>query len=389
MKKLFFDLSITGHHSEYIGHLIDYLYDVKLDDTMYYFVLHPEFSRYFPEIYKKAERIKNVYWIQIKYKEYQRTKKLGATFSSFFEFRIANSYAKKLKVDNVCFMNFHVIKYAGMVYTTRYDISSILFLSFYRLRRDSYKQMFEYYKRYFIIKISIRNSKLKKIFVLNDVENVGFMNNQFDTSQFNMLPDPIPKLEPIIDFDIFKYYNISRDRKIFLHIGALSNRKGTFEVINAAKHITSDYQKNVSILIVGKANNPFEKKLYQSEIVKMKKQTDVEIIWDNNFVQNNLMKSLFDNCDAVLLPYKNAEFSSGILGHAAMANKTVIATGQGLIKELVVKYKLGLLLNEPNQVNIAIKVIEFMEELSQPNNNSKEFVNTHSPKIFSKILLAD
>ena len=47
MKKLIFDIAITGHHTEYIGHLVDYLFENKQSDT-FVFVVHFDFSRDFP-----------------------------------------------------------------------------------------------------------------------------------------------------------------------------------------------------------------------------------------------------------------------------------------------------------------------------------------------------
>ncbi len=47
------------------------------------------------------------------------------------------------------------------------------------------------------------------------------------------------------------------------------------------------------------------------------------------------MKSYFEQTDYFLIPYKNVESSSGILGHAIAAGKPVIATDKGLIGDFV------------------------------------------------------
>ncbi len=386
MKKLFFDIGITGHHSEYIGHLIDYLFKKKEDGNEYFFVVNPEFSQRFPMITGKAKQIKNLHWLPINTDELQKIKSTRKVRSSLIEFQVMNRYAKKNRVDHVCALDFHSIKYGGIFYRTSYTISSILFLQFHRLKRDTSKQKLEFYKRYYTTKWCTRNKQITTVFILNDQHTTTFMNNEFKTDCFKMLPDPIPILEPLKIFDIHDHYRIDKNRKIFLHIGSLGHRKGTLEVIEAAAQIEDADQKGVALLLVGKAGTTADENLYSEKIEMMQKITDVQLIWDNQFVPVKMMKSLFNQCDRVLLPYKNAEFSSGILGHAAASQKKVIATGAGLIQELVIQYQLGELLETPDAKNIAEKIKEVLHKDSVPTKKS-DFVRAHSPEVFAQKVL--
>ncbi len=385
-KKLIFDIAITGHHSEYIGHLIDYLSKKGVGETEYFFVVHPEFAKTFPKIHEKAKQIENLHWQPVSNDELQKIKNSRKIQSSLFEFKLMNRCAKKNQVDHVYALDFHTIKYGAIFYRPSYTISSILFLQFHRLVRDTLKQKIEFYKRYYTTKWCIRNNRITRVFVLNDEKTVKFMNNEFDTACFKMLPDPIPELQPLQDFDINTHYGIEKGRKIFLHIGALGHRKGTLEVIESAGYIDADQQEEVTLLLVGKASTVSDENLFSEKIDTGKMSTDVQIIWDNQFVPLRMMKSLFDQCDRVLLPYKNAEFSSGILGHAAAAQKRVIATGAGLIKELVVQHQLGELLETPDAKNIAEKIEEVLHKKLTPSGQT-DFVKAHSPEIFAEMIL--
>lgn len=60
MKKLFFDIQITGHHTEYINHLVDYLLINNNLNDEYFFVVHPDFSKRFSGIVAKAKQLTNV-----------------------------------------------------------------------------------------------------------------------------------------------------------------------------------------------------------------------------------------------------------------------------------------------------------------------------------------
>lgn len=386
MKKLVFDTAITGHHSEYIGHLIDYLYQANDINNEYYFVVHPEFSTSFSDIYEKAKSINCVQWISITTSELLQIESGNGVKSSLMAMKVMDHYAKKFKVNHVIALDFHPIKFGSIFYTPTYTFSSILFLLFHRLNKNSTKQKLEYYKRYYFTKWGSANRQLKRIFILNDLETVDFMNAEFNTNCFTMLPDPIPSLEPLEEFNIYSHYKIEPERKIFLHIGALGDRKGTNEVIEAALHLNETTQKKMVILLAGKASNVIEENSFLESIEVVKNKTDVQIIWDNQFVPNSMMKSLFNQCDTVLLPYKNAEFSSGILGHAAAAQKRVIATNAGLIRELVLKYGLGELLDQPNAIHLAKSMTEILNKKFDLTGHN-QFVKEHRPAVFAEMIL--
>ena len=385
LKKLFFDTAITGHHTEYISYIIDYLLTLKKDDE-YIFVVNPEFSKKFPGIYDKSKKLNKCIWQQITNKEFNKTKGKSRVKSDLREFKILKKYAGKFAADHVYILNLNAVIYGTVFYRTKFKLSGILFSHFYRLNKNSVNEKVFFYKRYLPIKLLKLNKKVKSVFILNDEETVKFMNNKFSTKIFKVLPDPIPKLNPMENFNIYKHYNIDENKKIFLHIGALGNRKGTFEIIEAAIQVSSSVKNNVVILLVGKASTNADKETMISLISKVKQKNSAQLIWDEQFVPLDMMKSLFDQCYAVLIPYKNVEFSSGILGHAAAAGKMVIATGDGLIRELVINNNLGILIESPKPENISKAIVESLDSAIQVSSNSN-FVKQHSPEIFAERIL--
>lgn len=382
-KKLFFDIYATGHHSEYISHLIDYL-EGNEDNNTYYFVVHPQFSDLFPKIAQKAKGVKNIVWIQVTPIEYQKSTQGNLLKKSFLEFKLVSHYAKLYKVDHVFLMYFNIFQFALSFLRPPFTVSGILFLQFYRMDKKGIFNKLKYFRKYATTKMYCLNPRLKTVFVLNDNKTTDYLNNEFKTEVFRMLPDPIPILIPLEDFNIYDFYNISRDRKIFLHIGSLSERKGTNEIIDAINCISEAKQELVTILLIGKAND----EVTASKIKKAleNKMSKVQLIWSNDFVTNEMMKSLFDQCDVVLIPYKNAEASSGILGHAAAAKKRVIATGKGLLKEIIEENKLGILLNDVNPIEIANKVEETLDNDVFSNDNNP-FIKNHSVNKFAELVL--
>ena len=389
MNKLLFDTSVTGHHSEYISHLIDYI-AARDSKTNYFFVVNPNFKSIFPQIIKKSSNSKNINWIEINEKEYAKIQNYNMIKKSFYNFKIMNMYSKSLDIDSVTLLYFNIFQLAIIFFRPKYSLEGILFLQFSRMNRKKIKDKIKYYRKYLITKLYIINPSIKKIFLLNDEKSVKYLNKTFNTKKFEMLPDPIPNLKSIPNFNIFQHFNINVKSKIFLHIGSLGDRKGTFEILESAYEIPKNIQEDLVFLFVGKISPEKERERFEAKIKEIKTKTDVKIIFDNNFISNELMKSLFDQCFGVLIPYKNTEASSGILGHAANSNKKVISTGKGLIKQLVVDNDLGYLIDEVHPKLIAEKIIKMLQEVKNDleiSPKTKIFLNNHTQEKFAKKIL--
>ncbi len=72
MKIIIYDIAITGHHSEYIGHLVNHI-DKNPDGNEYFFVVHPNFPSKFPEISKIAIRTNGIKWFEVTKNELEKT----------------------------------------------------------------------------------------------------------------------------------------------------------------------------------------------------------------------------------------------------------------------------------------------------------------------------
>lgn len=381
MRKLFFDLQISGHHSEYINHLVTYITDNKVDDE-FYFVVHTRFAESFPNICEKTLGFDNIKWLFVSDEELQQFEKKGILRRSIATYRLVNKYAKQHKADHVTLLFFNTFQIALGIFRSPFTISGILFKQFSRMSKKG--NFVKYYRKYFQTWVFTLNSKVKKVFVLNDEETAQSLNHQFNTTIFDVLPDPIPLLQPLANFDIYEEYAISKDKLIFLHFGSLSDRKGTLAILDAWKLLPPEVKNKIALTFVGKAVADIVPRLNEA---KDNAELKGAFIWDNKFVSEEKMKSLFDQSYCVLMPYKNAEASSGILGHAAAAGKMVIATGKGLLKEMVTNYQLGLLIDEVTPDEIAKK----MEEAIGYEFNgglSKRFLDERTVTTFAKKILA-
>lgn len=385
MKKLFFDIEVTGHHSEYINHLVDYIVKYKPDDK-FFFVVNPEFYTLFPDIIKKSELSPNINFTEVLNDEYKLLNTRNIVFYQFKLYQLMDKYAIKTKAQIVYLMTLNYYQLPLIFNRPSYQIRGILFKPFYRMDKELIKNKLKYYRKIWQTWFLLSNKKINRIFILNDKKTTIFFNQKFRTKIFDVLPDPIPIIKPTPNFSVRRNFKINSSRKIFLLFGSLSERKGVFEVLDSFNYLDKEEITNISLLLIGKANNETEQLIRHNISIIIKKHSESQLIFINEFITESTMKSYFDQCDFVLLPYKNIESSSGVLGHAVAAGKPVIATNKGLIGNLVLKNNLGILLDDINPVEIASKM---KLAISKPNCkvNNQSYIESHKPASFAYILL--
>uniref|UniRef100_F4CA82 Glycosyl transferase group 1 n=1 Tax=Sphingobacterium sp. (strain 21) TaxID=743722 RepID=F4CA82_SPHS2 len=386
MTYLFFDIEITGHHSEYIGHLIRYFKHHSRGGSNV-FVVHPKFKEKFPQLADEADLAPDVLLIEISEDEYQKSSEGGLIKMSFSRLKLVKKYANAHKASHVFLLHFNVFQFSLMFLRPSFKIRGILFLQFYRMAKQNWKERLKYARKYLITKAYANNKQIERVFILNDISSVNYLNHKFRNNLFSVLNDPVPGLLPLDDFDIYRHYNIEPTRKILLHPGALSDRKGTLEFIQSALFVKSEIQNELTFLIAGSAGGAKMSASIENQVNNVNKTTKIKAIYDPGFLTNEKMKSILDQCYAVVIPYKNSEASSGILGHAAASNKPVISTGKGLLKELIEVYKLGVLIDEVHPELIAKKIEELIH-YGDWKSESTRFVAERTPECFASTIVA-
>jgi glycosyltransferase involved in cell wall biosynthesis len=383
MNILVFDIHITGHHSEYISHFVDYLVTNKSKDN-YYFIVHPSFCEKFPEIVATAHKVDYIHIVPIAQYAFLKMDSVNRIKRSINYFKLMNFYSIQYKVHLCYLLHMNVFQIALGLYKVPYKIRGILFMQFTNMKISSVKDYYYYLRRYFPMLLCIRNQKLDSVFLLNDSDSAVLLNDKFKKEAvFKYLPDPVPFVVSEKDFDLRTFYGIDKERKIFLHFGSLSERKGTLDILDSV-YFLQENQKTTTIVLAGKATDAFDAVLSE-KISKIRKVTDVQVVWDNSFISNERVVALFNQCDAVLIPYKNAEASSGVLGHAIHSGKKVIGPSNGLIGKLIKNNDLGVCIDSINPEKIASALFsKFLDEKSAINS---AYLEEHKPTNFIKTLL--
>jgi glycosyltransferase involved in cell wall biosynthesis len=385
MTKMFFDIHLSGHHSEYINHLVDYLIDQKDNDT-YVFVVNPMFYKRFSFIVDKTKNTEHISWMYLTEDEFNEVANTSMLKGSFKNLDLVIKYQSLINAETVFLLNFNIYQLALAIKKLNFLVRGILFKPFYRMEKKTLADKAKFTSRLLLTKLYGNNKKIENVYILNDDQAVTFYNRQTKSQIFRMLPDPIPNLKGEMDFDLRAFYDIEKNQKVLLHIGSLGNRKGTIEIIQSVDHIPEGNKNDYVILLVGKADSEISEKTMNSLIKQSKHTNKTKIIWNNNFVSNANMKSHFEQCDVVLMPYKNAESSSGILGHAMASNKPVITTGKGLLKDLVNQTGCGLTIADVTALHLANQY-KNIDQIEFNKDKIEAFVQAHSVLAFSKCLL--
>lgn len=382
--KIIYDSIITGHHTEYISHLVKAIVDQNIQKTNYFIIVPEGIHDKIPDIILLSKKSKNLHWEIMSDTDCENLQKMPLYKRSFYELNLVQKYAKKFKATEVILMYFNIFQMALIFKRPSFKITGILFLQFYRMQKSTIFDKLKYYRKYLITKLYSRNSKIKTVFILNDNKTVSYLNNRFKTDKFRMLPDPIPQYQEEERFDAHTYYKIPHNKKILLHPGAIDPRKGTFEIIESIDLLKEKETAEYAVVIVGKAKPEVE----QVILDKLSRLNNKEftVVFDNSFVSNERLKSLFTQSFAVLMPYKNPEASSGILGHAASSNKIVIVPKLGLIGDIVCEYKLGITIKRP-EVREIVKGINSLSGYLSGESKADKYVSDCGVKVFSNMIL--
>jgi glycosyltransferase involved in cell wall biosynthesis len=186
--------------------------------------------------------------------------------------------------------------------------------------------------------------------VLNDLQK--FVKNK--PSQF--IPHPLYDNfgEKISKEEARKKLGIGLDDKIILFFGFIRKYKG-LDILLEAMKILKDQNQQIKLLIAGEFYD--DKKIYDELINRLEIRD--ELILHTDFIADSEVKYYLCAADCVVQPYRNAT-QSGVTPLAYHFEKPMIVTNVGGLPDLVPDKRVGLIA-EPNEKDIAQKIIEFFQ----------------------------
>jgi glycosyltransferase involved in cell wall biosynthesis len=394
---MLFDLAAdSGHHSEYINYLIKYWSEQELSKQLVV-VTSPDFFKkhVLADEFANCCLQKNVWFVEISLGEYLQWQKKRNLSRMLYEWSIYYKYASLLNAEHCLLMYFDSLQ-LSIVFGQKSpcSFSGIYFRpSFHYHQFEGYNHsildFFWHLRKKTMLEIVLKNPQLKTLFCLDEFA-VEYMKNRRVKSKLTYLPDPINLSQEKKNCSnrIRSQFKIEQGRMIFLCFGDSGERKGISQVLQAVELLSSSYCKKICLMVAGvnELHSPNTGKIIEQITSKL----PIQIIIQYQFIPPAEVSEYFNAADVVLVPYQRHIGMSGVLLHAALANKPVLSSNYGLIGKVVQENCLGIAVNTESPQQIANALVQFIDEDPSTFINKSDmanFVKKHDSRYFSRILV--
>lgn len=379
MKYLIFEHQYQGHYLEYIRHLLTYANE-NLQNTEIHLALHPSIEKHvLNNELPTAPNIHFYYFSESELNKFNAKGKLSRFVKTYHLCKKVSELITKYEIDRTILITaVNFILGLSLLTPKQAHISAIEYIiprwrldcaSKYKIGEDRFRMW-----------LYANTKQLKNLYLLNDEDSPNFYNQEYNTTKFKFLPDPI---DCIVD----KTATIDKDVKIvLLHAGCFRKEKGTFDIIEALKNLSPEELSRFKFILCGKSIVGEDNEKAVKEMSMLKSIMDVEFY--NDFVDEEFLHSLYKRADYILMPYHNYYQSSGNLGHAASYCKPVVGPQQGLLGQLITKYQLGFTADDITSENIA-KALKKILNTGKQEHKFEDYTKRCSPDSFSRIMFSN
>jgi glycosyltransferase involved in cell wall biosynthesis len=365
---MLFDLSLRGHHPNYIQQLILYWQHQQTFQRLCV-VVSPNFLEEHSDVVECAAPLgKAVRFVPITQAEKKALKAgksgIARNIRNVQEWKLCCQYAKTLKVDHCLVMYFDTYFLAlATGWQPTCPFSGIYFRP--TLHYGNFSGMeqiapsgFPQWREAFILQRVLHRKRLKTVFCLDPFFEPAQQNLQTQAKTI-FLPDPVDlsafAQEP--DSSLRSRLGIDADRQIFLVFGALSGRKGIFQLLDAVAQLSEEHCRRLCLLLVGESAIQAQ---LEERILSLCAKHPVQVVRRYEFIPDHEIPQYFKLTDIAVALYQRHVGSSGILLLAAAAQKPVIGTDYGLMGELVRRYQLGIAVDSTQPAAIATGIQQFL-----------------------------
>lgn len=383
MRVLVFDINVTGHHCEYLLHLMRYVYVNKMIDD-YVFVVNSSFLSVVERINSDAEYLKGLNIVALSDHDSDYAYIENNLYRAMVVGRLVSRYANLYCVREVLLMSVNMFILPLILFRPKYEVRGIYFAPYIGMEANGFNDKIRYFRKQLQTKLLQLNKRVKSLYVLNDYDGCEMMNKQMRSKKFVYLPDPIVGGKNDVHHDIRNEYKIGVGKKIFLHFGSLSLRKGIVETLDCIQYIEPDVLGQICFIFAGKLDCGIEE-LVSEKILKYRRMYGADIITDFSFVTDEKKNAYFSCSDVIMIPYKNIESSSGVLGYAALYKKIVVGPEKGLLGSLIKEYGMGFTINIITAKSIADVINKMLLNGYYCPEGAEKYVKERSPEKFCEV----
>ncbi len=374
MRVLIFEPSLSGHHLEYLQHLYNGAVG-RLDCEFVFAVPHEEWSRMKGKCSWPEAR--NISFLMLDDSECQGLGGGSMLAQSWKVSRYVRRIARQCDADRVLLISLAgAIPFLPILLPNRVKLSGIIYKIYLRAPKHGLRKWLDKV-RYTIM---AHGRSMGKVFILNDQRSAKELNLSYNSDKFISLPDPVPNIVVSALRNLRQDMNIQPDSKMFLHFGAMDERKGTLEILKALCLMTKDELADKVFVFAGRVGQKIKADFYH--LADKARSTGANIIVRDEFCEYGYLNDLCHTADCILIPYLFTDLSSGALGYAAVHHTPVIGPASGLIGELISDNSLGECVDKISAETLKKAICEFSYNANDcfskyaEDNSSLQFVNT-------------
>ena len=370
MATLIFDNTLFGHHLEYINHLYNGAYRYK-DEEFIFAVPKNEWEKNQGKC--EWSKANNIRWVMLDDDECLKASQGSLIGRCLRLSRLIKRVALKENVDRIKLISLaDVIPFLPLLLPASVKLSGIIYKIYLRAPKSGIRGLIDRFR----YKIMAKNGSMGKVFILNDPRSAERLNQIYNSDHFLTLADPIPTIENKV-MDLRPELGISQNSKIYLHFGAMDERKGTLEILQAIGLMTPQELSGRTFIFAGRVNRKIKDRFY--ELVDKIRQLGADIIIRDEFCTYDFLHSLCYTSDYILMPYLLTDLSSGVLGYAAIYGKSVIGPNSGLIGELIRDNELGVAIDiSPESLKEAI----LCPQISSSESGRRKYIERNTKNRF-------
>lgn len=212
----------------------------------------------------------------------------------------------------------------------------------------------------------------KRVFFQNDDDLEIFLSNKLiDRSICDRLPGSGVEVDRFLPVEKERKDN----KKVFLFLGRISNKKGV-RIINEVSKILTPKYPNIEFQLLGKVYTDEEGHISKEELSKWEKESNIRYLGTSKDVRKEIKEA-----DCIIFPSYYREGVPRSLIEAASMAKPILTTDNVGCRDIVKDGYNGYLA-KPNNVESMVEVVE--KFLSLDENKQKEMGNNGREKVLKE-----
>lgn len=373
MRILIFEPSLSGHHLEYLQHL--YNGAVGRPDCEFVFAVpREEWSRMkgkcsWPEA-------GNVSFFMLDDSGCQGLGCGSMLAQSWKLSRYVKRIVHQCDADRVLLISLAgAIPFLPIILPSRVKLSGIIYKIYLRAPKHGVRGWLDKVR----YNIMAHGHSMGKVFILNDPRSTEKLNLSYHSDRFISLPDPVPAIDASVLRNLRPDMDIQSDTKMFLHFGAMDERKGTLEILKALCLMTKEEHAGKVFVFAGRVGQKIKAEFYHLVDKACSEGANIKV--RDEFCEYDYLNDLCHTADCILIPYLFTDLSSGALGYAAVHHTPVIGPASGLIGELINDNRLGVCVDKISAEKLKKAICEFSYNANDgfskyaEDNSSGQFIN--------------